>query len=160
MTARQWTVGRSGWRRPKLAPAGSRLAAIRWHEGADDLWVGSTGTPLELASDVRPWRLRDFHWAASGAGLILVLGMVGREQRWLAYLDLRSGAVSRLTPDTAADARYVGQARGAKPIVLAAHRQSLGDGFDLQAVTPTGAVVAEWQGPGRPVRQWLADGVD
>ncbi len=38
---------------------------------------------MQLASDLRPWRLRDFHWGADGQELILVLSQAGSDQRVL-----------------------------------------------------------------------------
>jgi dipeptidyl aminopeptidase/acylaminoacyl peptidase len=132
------------------------MAAVRWHDGAANVWIGAGKAPLRLASDLRPWRLRDFHWGRSGRGLVLVLDRAGTDRRWLAWLDLRSGALTRLTPDHAADAQYVGQLGAGKPTVLTAVRHAPSAEFELQAVTPTGAVIAEWQGPGKPVLQWIA----
>jgi len=148
----------NGWMRPRLAPAGDRIAAVRWHDGAANVWIGTTGAPLRLATDLRPWHLRDYHWGANGRGLILVLGPAGSEASWLAWLDLRSGAMARLTPEHVADAQYVGQVDGDKPTVLIAVRHLDAAGFELQAVASTGAVVAQWQGPGKPVSRWLATG--
>ena len=132
------------------------MAAVRWHDGAPNVWIGAGKAPLRLASDLRPWRLRDFHWGRSGRGLVLVLDRPGTDKRWLAWLDLRSGALTRLTPDHAADAQYIGQLGADKPTVLTAVRHAPSAEFELQAVTPTGAVIAEWQGPGKPVLHWIA----
>ncbi len=131
---------------------------MRWHDGAANVWIGAGKAPLRLASDLRPWRLRDFHWGKNGRGLVLVLDRAGTEKRWLAWLDLRSGALTRLTPDHAADAHYVGQLGSQRPTVLTAVRHSPSAEFELQTVTPTGAVIAEWPGPGKPVLQWIATG--
>jgi dipeptidyl aminopeptidase/acylaminoacyl peptidase len=136
------------------------MAAVRWHDGAANVWIGAGKAPLRLASDLRPWRLRDFHWGRNGRGLVLVLDRAGTEKRWLAWLDLRSGALTRLTPDHAAEAQYVGQLGADKPTVLTAVRHAPSGEFELQAVTPTGAVIAEWQGPGKPVLQWIATGAE
>src|SRR5580658_10639477 len=116
-------LGRPDWTRPKLAPSGDRFAAVRWHDGAVGVWIGSGRAPMQLATDLRSWRLRDFHWASNGRGLILELDRAGNGQRWLAWLDLHSGAMTRLTPELAADAQYVGQAGGGKPSVLVAVKQ-------------------------------------
>ena len=132
------------------------MAAVRWHDGAANVWIAAGKAPLRLASDLRPWRLRDFHWGRNGRGLVLVLDRAGTEKRWLAWLDLRSGALTRLTPDHAADAQYVGQLGTDNPRVLTAVRHAPSAEFELQAVTPTGAVISEWQGPGKPVLQWIA----
>jgi dienelactone hydrolase len=113
---------------------------------------------MQLASDLRPWRLRDFHWGADGQGLILVLSQAGSDQRVLAWLDLRARSLAPLTPDLAADAHYVGQVGGAKPSVLIAVRQSPAGSSRLQAVTPAGAIIAEWQPPGGQATRWLATG--
>jgi dienelactone hydrolase len=113
---------------------------------------------MQLASDLRPWRLRDFHWGTDGQGLILVLSQAGSDQRVLAWLDLRARSVAPLTPDLASDAHYVGQAGGAKPYILIAVRQSPAGTSRLQAVTPTGAVIAEWQPPSGLATRWLATG--
>ncbi len=150
--------GGPGWTRPKLAPTGDRLAAVRWHDGAANVWIGAGKAPLRLASDLRPWRLRDFHWGANARGLVLVLDRAGTEKRWLAWLDLRSGALTRLTPDHAADAQYVGQLGAENSTVLTAVRHSPSAELELQSVTPTGAVIAEWAGPAKPVLQWIATG--
>src|SRR5271165_4726261 len=120
------------------------------------IWVGASRSPMQLASDLRPWRLRDFHWGASGHGLILVLSQTGTDQRVLAWLDLRTRSVTPLTPDLGSDAHYVGQIDGAKPYVLIAVRQSPAGASRLQAVTPTGAVIAEWQPPNGRATRWLA----
>ncbi len=156
MTTGYVVLGRPDWTRPILAPAGDRLAAVRWHDGAANVWIGAISRPMQLVTNLQPCRLRDFHWGADGSGLILVLDRAGTGQRWLAWLDLRSGVVTRLTPALAADAQYVGQLSGEKPGVLAAVRHPRACGFDLQAVTPTGAVIAKWKGPGQPVSRWLA----
>ena len=113
---------------------------------------------MQLASDLRPWRLRDFHWAASGQGLILVLSEAGSDKRVLAWLDLRARSVAPLTPDLTGDAQYVGQAGGAKPSVLIAVRQSPAEPSRLVAVTPTGAVISEWDPPAGHATRWLATG--
>src|SRR5260370_23653502 len=128
--------GGPGWTRPKLAPTGDRLAAVRWHDGAANVWIGAGKAPLRLASDLRPWRLRDFHWGANARGLVLVLDRAGTEKRWLAWLDLRSGALTRLTPDHAADAQYVGQLGAENSTVLTAVRHSPSAELELQSVTP------------------------
>ena len=158
MTSGYIVLGRPDWTRPRLAPTGDRLAAIRWHDGAANLWVGSGKSPMQLATDLRPWRLREFHWGVDGRGLILVLDDAGRRRRGLAWLDLRSRVTTRLTPDLSGDARYAGQIGGAKPRILMSVRRPLaGDsGGSLQAVTTTGDVVEEWSGPGGPVSWWLA----
>lgn len=158
MTTGYLALGRPDWTRPILAPAGDRLAAVRWHDHAANVWIGASQAPMQLATNLRPCRLRDFHWAADGRGLVLVLDRPGIGQRWLAWLDLRSGVVTRLTPESADDAQYVGQVGGEKLSVLAAVRQGCAGGSVLQAVTPTGTVIAQWQGPGRPVSRWLATG--
>ncbi len=150
--------GGPGWTLPKLAPAGDRLAAVRWHDGAANVWIGAGKAPLRLASDLRPWRLRDFHWGRNGRGLVLVLDRAGTDSRWLAWLDLRSGTLTRLTPADAADAQYVGQLGTDNPTVLTAVRQLPSAEFELQTVTPSGAVIEAWQGPGKPVLHWLANG--
>ncbi len=113
---------------------------------------------MQLATDLRSWRLRDFHWASNGRGLILELDRAGNGQRWLAWLDLHSGAMTRLTPELASDAQYVGQVGGGKPSVLVAVRQPFASGFELQSVTPTGVVLGQWQGPSPTVSRWLATG--
>jgi acetyl esterase/lipase len=113
---------------------------------------------MQLASDLRPWRLRDFHWGADGKGLILVLSQAGRDQRVLAWLDVRARSMTPLTPDLAIDAHYVGQVGGAKPRILIAVRQSPAGTSRLQAVTPAGAVIAEWQPPSGQATRWLATG--
>jgi len=156
MTAGYIILGRPDWTRPRLAPDGDRLAAIRWHDGAANIWIGSSKAPMQLVTDLRPWRLRDFQWGADGRGLVLTLDDAGGRRRGLAWLDLRSGSVTRLTPELSADARYAGQIGGAKPRILVSVRQPHGRGAVLQAVTTTGEVVGEWQGPGDPVSWWLA----
>jgi dienelactone hydrolase len=113
---------------------------------------------MQLASDLRPWRLRDFHWGADGHGLILVLSQAGSDQRVLAWLDLRARSVAPLTPDLASDAHYAGQVGGAKPYILIAVRHSPAGTSRLQAVTPAGAVMAEWQPPAGQATRWLATG--
>jgi dienelactone hydrolase len=113
---------------------------------------------MQLASDLRPWRLRDFHWGAAGQGLILVLSQAGSDQRVLAWLDLRARSVAPLTPDPASDAHYVGQVGGPKPGILIAVRQSPAGTSRLQAVTPAGAVMAEWEPPSGQATRWIATG--
>ena len=158
MTAGYIILGRPDWTRPRLAPEGDRLAAIRWHDGAANIWIGSSKAPMQLVTDLRPWRLRDFQWGTDGRGLVLTLDDAGGRRRGLAWLDLRSGSVTRLTPELAADARYAGQVGGPKPRILVSVRQPRGGGAILQGVTPTGEVVDEWHGPGDPVGWWLATG--
>jgi dienelactone hydrolase len=161
MTTGYIVLGRPDWTRPRLAPTGDRLAAIRWHDGAANLWVGSSKAPMQLVTDLRPWRLRDFHWSDDGHGLVLVLEDAGRRRRGLAWLDARSRAITRLTPDPAGDARYAGQVGGQKPrILISVRRASTGQppGSVLQAVTTTGDVLDEWPGPGGAVTSWLATG--
>ena len=150
--------GTPDWTRPKLAPAGDRFAAVRWHDGAANVWVGASRSPMQLASDLRPWRLRDYHWGADGTGLILILSQAGSDRRVLAWLDLRARSVAPLTPDLASDARYVGQIGGAKPCVFIAVRRSPAVTARLQAVTLTGAIIAEWQPPPGQAFRWLATG--
>ena len=111
---------------------------------------------MQLASDLRPWRLRDFHWGADSRGLILELRQAGSYQRVLAWLDLRTRSLAPLTPDPASDAHYVGQVGGAKPYILISVRQSPAGTSQLRAVTPTGAVVSEWQPPSGQATRWLA----
>jgi dienelactone hydrolase len=111
---------------------------------------------MQLASDLRPWRLRDFHWGVDSRGLILVLSQAGSHQRVLAWLDLRTRSLAPLTPDLASDAHYVGQVGGAKPYVLISVRQSPAGTSELRAVTPTGAVLSEWQPPSGQATRWLA----
>jgi dipeptidyl aminopeptidase/acylaminoacyl peptidase len=113
---------------------------------------------MQLASDLRPWRLHDFHWGASGHGLILVLSQAGRVGRVLAWLDLRTRSVAPLAPELAGDAHYVGQVGGAKPYILIAVRQSATAASRLLAVAPTGAIISDWGPPAGHVTRWLATG--
>jgi dienelactone hydrolase len=156
MTSGYIILGRPDWTRPRLAPTGDRLAAIRWHDGAANLWIGSSKAPMQLVTDLRQWRLRSFHWGTDGKGLVLVLTDAGGRRRRLAWLELRSGTVTSLTPELAADAHYAGQIGTAKPRILVSVRPPGARGSILQAVTTTGEVVAEWQGPGGAVSTWLA----
>ena len=156
MTSGFAIVGRSGWLRPKLAPTGDNLAAVRWHDGAANLWIGSGKAPMRLATDLGPWRLADYHWAADGNGLILLLDGAGSSHRWLSWLDLRSAELTRLTPERALDVHLAGQIPGDKPAALAAVRQQRSAGFELHVVTPSGERIAEWQGPGMAVCRWMA----
>ena len=156
MTSGYIVLGRPDWTRPRLSPAGDRLAAIRWHDGAPNVWVGSSKAPMQLATDLRPAHLRDFYWGADGRGLILVLDDAGGRRRGLAWLDLRSRAVTRLTPDPAGDARYAGQIGEPRLRIFMSVRRPLSGGSVLQEVTTTGEVVGEWPGPGGPVSWWLA----
>jgi dipeptidyl aminopeptidase/acylaminoacyl peptidase len=156
MTTGYIVLGRPDWTRPRLAPTGDRLAAIRWHDGAANVWVGSGKAPMQLATDLRPWRLREFHWGADGRGLVLALDDAGGHRHGLAWLDLRSRAVTRLTPDLSGQARSAGQIGGTKPRILISVRHPSTRTSVLQAVTTTGEVVAEWPGPGEPVSSWLA----
>ena len=111
---------------------------------------------MQLASDLRPWRLRDYFWGLSGDGLVLVLELPGADQQVLAWLDFAERALTRLTPGLGADAQYVGQCQAPKERILIAVRHPYTSGFHLQAVTPGGAVLAEWDSPGRPASGWLA----
>jgi dienelactone hydrolase len=148
---------RPDWTRPRLAPAGDRFAAVRWHDGAANVWIGTGNSPMQLASDLQPWRLRGYHWGAGGDGLVLVLQLPGAEQHVLAWLDLRARTLTRLTPGLGADSQYAGQSSGDKPSILIGVRHPVTSGFQLQAVTPGGAVLAEWDSPGRPAGSWLAN---
>jgi acetyl esterase/lipase len=150
--------GTPDWTRPRLAPVGDRFAAVRWHDGAANVWVGASRSPMQLASDLRPWRLRDFHWSADGHGLILVLSQAGSDRRLLAWLDLRRRSVMPLTPDISGDSQYVGQTGGARPAVFVAVREAPAGTSRLQAVTTGGAVMAEWQPPGGQAIRWLSTG--
>jgi len=147
---------RPDWTRPRLAPSGDRFAAVRWHDGAANVWIGTGNSPMQLASDLRPWRLRDYHWGVAGDGLVLVLELPGAEQHVLAWLDLTGRTLTRLTPGLGADAQYVGQADAGKHSVLIAVRHPYTSSFQLQSVTPGGALLAEWDSPGRPAHNWLA----
>src|ERR1700728_462033 len=142
MTSGYIILGRPDWTRPRLAPAGDRLAAIRWHDGAANVWIGSSKAPMPLVTDLRQWRLRDFYWGTDGRGLVLVLTDAGGRRRRLAWLELRSGTVTSLTPELAADARYAGQGGTTKPRVLVSVRTPGARGSILQAVTTTGEAVA------------------
>jgi len=113
---------------------------------------------MQLASDLRPWRLHDFHWGTNGHGLILVLREAGSDRRVLAWLDLRARSLAPLTPDLGGDAHYVGQVDGAKPCVLIAVRESAAASARLLAVTPSGATIAEWEPPTGHATRWLATG--
>jgi dienelactone hydrolase len=157
MTSSYIVLGRPDWTRPGLAPTGDRLAAVRWHDGAANVWIGSSKAPMQLASDLRPWRLREFHWGLDGRGLVLVLDEAGvHQRRSLAWLDLRSGAVTRLTSDHAGDVQYVGQIGRRAPQILIAVLQPATGGSELQAVTVTGEVLDRWPGPGKSASWWLA----
>ncbi len=149
-------LARPDWARPKLAPVGDRFAAVRRHGGADNVWIGSSNAPLRLATDVGPWRLRDFHWGLDGSGLVLELDRGAAGQRWLDWLDLATGATTRLSPEDVTDARYAGQSGAGRPRILMAVWHQAGDGSELMSMTPTGAVVGHWQGPGPPASRWLA----
>jgi dienelactone hydrolase len=148
---------RPDWTRPRLAPAGDRFAAVRWHDGAANVWIGTGNSPMQLASDLQPWRLRSYHWGTGGDGLVLVLQLPGADQHVLAWLDLRARTLTRLTPGLGADSQYAGQSGGDKPSILIGVRHPFTSGFQLQAVTPGGAVLAEWESPGRPAHRWLAN---
>jgi dienelactone hydrolase len=149
---------RPDWTRPRLAPAGDKYAAVRWQDGAANLWISSGGSPLQLASDLRPWRLHDFHWGPDGHGLVVGLELPGARQRVLAWLEPNAHTLTRLSPGLGADARYAGQTASPKPTVLMAVRQPVSPGFRLQAVTPDGAVLGEWDSPLGAARHWLATG--
>jgi len=148
---------RPDWTRPRLAPAGDRFAAVRWQDGAANVWIGTGNAPMQLVSDLQPWRLRGYHWAAAGDGLVLVLQLPGAEEHVLAWLDLRARTLTRLTPGLGADSQYAGQGSTTKPSILIGVRHPFTSGFHLQAVTPGGAVQAEWEPPGRAASSWLAD---
>jgi dipeptidyl aminopeptidase/acylaminoacyl peptidase len=149
---------RPDWTQARLAPAGDRFAAVRSHDGAANVWIGTGSSPMQLASDLRPWLLRGYHWGAGGDGLVLILALPGAEQHVLAWLDLHARTVTRLTPGLGADVHYVGQTGGGKPSVLIAVRHPFTSSFQLQAVTPAGALLAEWESPGGPASRWLATG--
>jgi dipeptidyl aminopeptidase/acylaminoacyl peptidase len=157
MTSGYIVLGRPDWARPRLAPDGDRLAAIRWHDGSANIWIGSSKAPMQLVTDLRRWRLRDFHWGADGRGLVLALDHAGGRRRWLAWLDLRSGAATRLTPELSTDARYAGQISGDRPRILVSVRLPQAKGAVLQSMTTTGEVIDEWEGPDEPVSWWLAN---
>ncbi len=146
---------RPDWTRARLAPSGDQFAAVRWHEGAANVWIGAGGSPMQLASDLRPWRLRNYYWGLRGDGLVLVLELPGAEQQVLAWLDLRAHTLTRLTPGLGADSLYVGQTGGDRPSVLIAVRHPFAPSFLLQEVTPAGALLAEWESPGAASR-WMA----
>jgi dipeptidyl aminopeptidase/acylaminoacyl peptidase len=110
---------------------------------------------MQLSSDLRPWRLRDYHWGLGGDGLVLVLELPGAEQQVVAWLDLWAHTLTRLTPGLGADSQYVGQAGGDRPSVLIAVRHPFAPSFLLQEVTPAGALLAEWEPPSAASR-WLA----
>ena len=158
MVSEHLVLERPDWTRPRLAPSGDRFAAIRWHDGAANVWIGSGQSPMRLASDLRPWQLRDYYWGADGQGLILEVELPGTGQRVLAWLDLRGRTLTRLTPGLGADARYAGQTTGEKASVIVGVRYPQSSSYELQAVTPAGTVLSEWRGPGQPVRAWLANG--
>ena len=149
---------RPDWTRPRLAPAGDKFAAVRWHDGAANIWIGSGGSPLQLVSDLQPWRLHDFRWGSDGHGLVLELELPGAGQRAVAWLEPSAHTLTRLSPGLGADARYAGQTSGARPTILIAVRQPVSRGFRLQSVTPDGAVLAEWGSPLGGARRWLATG--
>jgi dienelactone hydrolase len=148
---------RPDWTRPRLAPAGDRFAAVRWHDGAANVWIGTGNAPMQLVSDLQPWRLRGYHWGAAGDGLVLILQLPGAEQHVLAWLDLRARTLTRLTPGLGADSQYAGQGSADKPSILIGVQHPVTSGFHLQAVTPGGAVQAEWEPPDRGTTSWLAD---
>ena len=147
---------RPDWTRPRLAPAGDRFAAVRWYDGAANVWIGTGEAPMQLTSDLRPWRLLDYCWGIGCDGLVLVLQLPGADQRVVAWLDLQARTLTRLTPGLGADAQYAGQAEVGKPAVLIGVRHPSTSSFRLQAVTPGGSVIAEWELPGRPATGWLA----
>jgi dienelactone hydrolase len=149
---------RPDWTRPRLAPSGDKFAAVRWHDGAANIWIGSGESPPQLASDLKPWRLHDFCWGPDGQGLVLELELPGARQRVVAWLEPAAHTLTRLSPGLGADARYAGQSGGAKPAVLIAVRQPVSRGFRLQSVTPDGAVLDEWESPLGAARGWLATG--
>jgi dipeptidyl aminopeptidase/acylaminoacyl peptidase len=148
---------RPDWTRARLAPAGDRFAAVRWHDGAANVWVGSSDAPMQLASDLRPWRLRDYVWSADGQALILAVEVSGGPSA-LIWLDLQTQTVSRLSPGLEVDARYAGQSDGSRPGVLVAVRRPHSGSFRLQLVTPAGAVRQEWPAPAEHAARWLASG--
>jgi dienelactone hydrolase len=145
---------RPDWTRARLAPADGRFAAVRWHDGAANVWVGSGDAPMQLASDLRPLVLRDYVWSADGHALILALEYPGGP-RLLAWLDLRAQTMSRLTPGLEPDTEYAGQAAGSRPGVLVAVRRPYTSGFVLQLVTPAGVVRREWPAPYGHAVRWL-----
>ena len=57
--------------------------------------------------------------------------------------DLTGRTLTRLTPGLGADAQYVGQADAGKHGVLIAVRHPYTSSFQLQSVTPGGALLAE-----------------
>ena len=148
---------RPDWTRARLAPADDRFAAVRWHDGAANVWVGSGDAPMELASDLRPLVLRDYVWSADGRALILALEYPSGP-RLLAWLDLRAQTISRLTAGLEPDTHYAGQAAGPRPGVLVAVRRPYTSGFRLQLVTPAGVVRGEWPAPDGQAVSWLGTG--
>jgi dipeptidyl aminopeptidase/acylaminoacyl peptidase len=145
---------RPDWTRARLAPADGRFAAVRWHDGAANVWVGSGDAPMQLASDLRPLVLRDYVWSADGHALILALEYPGGP-RLLAWLDLQAQTMSRLTPGLEPDTKYAGQAAGSRPGVLVAVRRPYTSGFRLQLVTPAGVIRREWPAPHGHAVRWL-----
>jgi len=156
MTAGYIILGRPDWTRPRLAPSGDQLAAIRWYDGAANVWIGSSKAPMQLATDLRSSRLKGFHWSADGLGLALKLEDAAGQRHGLAWLDLRARTVTRLTPALSGDGRYAGQISGPKPRILVSVRDPASRSSVLRAVTTTGEVVDEWRGPGCRVSSWLA----
>jgi dienelactone hydrolase len=157
MASRSVVPERPDWTRPRLPPTGDRFAAVRWHDGAANVWVGSGDAPMQLASDLRPLRLRNYIWSADGDALILALEF-GRGPRLLGWLDLHAQAVTPLAPGLEADVRYAGQAGGSRPGVLVAVRRKHTSSFRLQLVTPAGTVMREWLAPAGHADRWLATG--
>src|SRR5215469_183266 len=148
---------RPDWTRARLAPAGDSFAAVRWHEGAAHVWVGSGGAPMQLVSEPRPWLLQDYVWSADGRALILTVEVSGGTHA-VVWLDLQAQTVARLSPGLQADAHYAGQTDSSRPGALVAIRSPQTSSFRLQLVTPAGAVRREWQPPAGHTRRWLASG--
>jgi len=74
----------------------------------------------------------------------------------LAWPDLAGRSLARLTSGLGSDGRYVGQANDFKQSILVAVRHPYTSSYRLQAVTPAGAVLADWDWPGRSAGHWLA----
>ena len=148
---------RPDWARARLAPEGDSFAAVRWHDGAANVWVGGGEAPMQLASDLRPLLLRDYVWSIDGRALVLALEYPGGP-RLLAWLDLRAQTISHLTPGLASDTRYAGQVGGPRAGVLVSVRHPHTSSSRLQLVTSAGAVRREWLAPAEHAGRWLASG--
>jgi dipeptidyl aminopeptidase/acylaminoacyl peptidase len=82
-----------------VSPEGSQIAFLAPVDGVLNVWVGGAdGADAEPVTDDRDWGIRDYLWAHDNRHL-LYLQDQGGDENWRLYIvDLRTGAVTDLTP--------------------------------------------------------------